>query len=261
MKNELPLRAVKDLVLEEGALAHLFEKYGIDYCCHGEESLAAACERKGLAVDTVIHEMEAAKAARPNSFLHCDLWDEEFLIEYIVENHHRYCKATIPVLLTQLSKLSAEHGEKYSYIKPVMLLFQRGTHEIEQHMRKEEMILFPYIKSLASAVEFRRRRPMAPFLTISGPLVKMEEEHLEVANILTKIRALLSGYQVPGDACALHRSVITGLQAFTKDMHQHVHLENNILFPRARILEEAFDGRTGEPLVRIVGSNGHPAYA
>ena len=244
--SELKGRAVKDLVLEEGALAHLFEKHGIDYCIHGEESLESACSRKGLAIEEVVHEMERAREARPYSFLHSDLWDEEFLIEYIVENHHRYVKATLPVILTQLGTLVQQSGEQHSSLKLVLLLFQRAAREIEQHMRKEEMILFPYIKSLASAAEFGRRRPMAPFVTIDGPLVSMQDEHLEIEQALAKIRALLSDYHAPSDATLLHRTFISAMQAFTKDMHQHIHLENNLLFPRARVLEALFDVRTGQ---------------
>jgi regulator of cell morphogenesis and NO signaling len=249
MRSQLDNRSsLKELVLAEGALAHLFERYGIDYCCHGEETLEAACRKKGLDTNAVLCEIEKLRLARPYSFLHGDLWDEEFLVEYIVENHHRYCRATIPVLLEQLSRLCDAHGDRYSYVKPVMFLFQRACHEIEQHMRKEEMILFPYIKSLASAREFGRRRPLSPFLTIKGPIAKMEEEHLETAQIFTKIRGLLSDFAIPDEASAMQVAVITGMQAFINDLHQHVHLENNLLFPRARALEEEFDKRTGLPL-------------
>ncbi len=246
-------RTLKELVLAEGAMAHLFERYGIDYSCLGHETLEVACRKKGLDISIVLREMEQLRLARPYSFLHCDLWDEEFLIEYIVENHHRYCHATIPVLLEQLTILSREHNSSgasesaYPYIKPVLFLFQRAAHEIEQHMRKEEMILFPYIKSLASAKEFARRRPLAPFLTVDGPLNRMEEEHFETTQLFAKIRALLSDFTIPENASAMHAAVITGLQAFINDMHQHVHLENNLLFPKALALEEKFDKRTGLP--------------
>ena len=242
------LQPLKELVLAEGALAHLFERYGIDYSCHGDETLEAACKKKNLDTNVILTEMEKLRRARPYSFLHGDLWDEEFLIEYIVENHHRYCNATIPVLLEQLVTLNETHGDKLAYIKPVLFLFQRAVHEIEQHMRKEEMILFPYIKSLASAKEFGRRRPMAPFVTIDGPVAKMEDEHLEIAQVFAKIRGLLSDFVIPEGASAMHVAVITGMQAFINDLHQHVHLENNILFPRARAIEEKFDARTGMPL-------------
>jgi regulator of cell morphogenesis and NO signaling len=243
---DIRTRPVRDLVLEEGALAHVFERYGIDYCCHGEETLEVVCVKKDLDVQVVLREIEMTGIARPYSFLHCNLWDTEFLIEYIVNNHHRFCKAAIPVLLAQLSKLNAEQSNQYFYIKPLLLLFQRVSGEIEQHIRKEEMILFPYIKTLASAAELNRQRPIAPFFTIAGPIEKMEEEHHETAQVFAKIRALLSDFAVPEGACGTHRSVIKGLQAFVYDMHQHVHLENNLLFPRVRDLERSFDTRKGE---------------
>jgi regulator of cell morphogenesis and NO signaling len=243
------------MVLAEGALAHLFERYGIDYSSHGEETLEALCAKKDLDLNTILAEIEAMKLTRPYSFLHGDLWDEEFLIEYIVENHHRYCRAMIPVLLEQLAQVNESQGDprmtdhaRFPYVKPVMFLFQRAAHEIEQHMRKEEMILFPYFKSLASAREFSRRRPLAPFITIDGPIARMEQEHDETGQIFAKIRALLNDFTIPNGASAMHGALIKGLEAFVNDLHQHVHLENNMLFPRIRILEEAFDARTGMPL-------------
>src|SRR5581483_6664423 len=111
---------LKDLVLAEGALAHLFERYGIDYCCHGEETLESACEKKGLDLHTILSEIDGLKRSRPYSFLHGDLWDEEFLIEYIIENHHRYCRATIPILHEQLTALAESHSERYPFLKPVL---------------------------------------------------------------------------------------------------------------------------------------------
>ncbi len=195
---------IKDIIRAEGALAHLFERYGIDYCCHGSETLETACVKKGLDVDLVLQEIEALKQSRPYSFLHGDLWGEEFLIEYIVENHHRYSRAMIPLLLEQLAHVNESHGDRFPYLKPVMFLFQRAAHEFEQHMRKEEMILFPYFKSLASAHEFSGRRPLAPFVTVDGPIARMEQEHEETAQIFAKIRALLGNFTVPNGACAMH---------------------------------------------------------
>src|ERR1700722_18348181 len=108
-------QTVKDIVLTEGALAHLFERYGIDYCCHGNETLEAACAKKGLDVDLILSEIETLKLSRPYSFLHCDLWGEEFLIEYIIENHHRYSRAMIPLLLEQLAHVNESHGDRFPY--------------------------------------------------------------------------------------------------------------------------------------------------
>jgi regulator of cell morphogenesis and NO signaling len=241
-------QSVKDIVLAEGAIAHLFERYGIDYSSHGTETLEAACAKKGLDLNSILNEIEALKLSRPYSFLHGDLWDEEFLIEYIVENHHRYCHAAIPQLLEQLEKVTEAQSDRFPHLKPVMFLFQRASREIEQHMRKEEMILFPFFKSLASAREFSRRRPLAPFVTIDGPISRMEQEHDETAQIFAKIRALLNDFTIPEGASPMHAAVIKGIEAFVNDLHQHVHLENNMLFPRVRALEDAFDKRSGMPI-------------
>jgi regulator of cell morphogenesis and NO signaling len=248
--NGIGTRSVKTLVLEDIALAHVFERHGIDYCCAGDETLEVACTRKGIAIDSLVQEIETTKAVRPYSFLHSDLWDMEFLVDYIIENHHRYCKATIPVLLTQLRQLVEMLSGEHQHLRPVTMLFERMTREIEQHMRKEEMILFPYIKSLASAAEFERRRPAAPFISVAGPIAKMEEEHLEIGQICAKLRALLMDFTVPEGTPALYRTVVKGMQAFIKDVHQHIHLENNMLFPRARDLETGFDAHTGQPLAK-----------
>ena len=237
--------SIRELVLHQGAFAHVFERHDIDYCCHGEETLEAACGKKNIDLDALLTEMESTEAARPYSFLHGDLWGMEFLIEYIVENHHRFCKATIPVISTQLTKLNSSQGDEFPHIKPVVMLFERVSHDLEQHMRKEEMILFPYIKTLASAIELGRRRPITPFLTLDGPLKRMEQEHLETSQVFAKIKALLSDYTVPAGAGTMYRAAVRGMQGFIYDVHQHIHLENNLLFPRARDLERAFGGEDG----------------
>jgi len=235
------------MVLEQGALAHLFERLGIDYSIEADQTLEEACAKKGLDFDSVLLDIRTLESTRSYSFLHCDLWDVEFLIEYIVENHHRYLKETIPILAAQLRKLIAAQGDEYPYLRPVSMLFEGSAHEFEQHMRKEEMILFPYLKSLASAKEFSRRRPMAPFHSVESPLKKMEEEHRETAQVLNRIRGLLSDFKVPHGATPMHHAVIKGLQALIKDLHQHIHLENNMLFPRARALEKYFANGPTEP--------------
>src|ERR1051325_169727 len=130
--NGISTRSVKTLVLEDIALAHVFERHGIDYCCAGDESLEVACTRKGLEIEALLSEIETTKSVRPYSFLHSDLWDIEFLIDYIIENHHRYCKATIPVLLSQLQQLMEVQGADYPHLRPVMMLFERMTREVEQ---------------------------------------------------------------------------------------------------------------------------------
>jgi regulator of cell morphogenesis and NO signaling len=229
------------MVVEEAGLAPLFEKYGIDYCCGGDQTIDEACTRKGLDLSAVTKEIERIQTVRPYSHVHPELWDMEFLVDYIVQNHHRYCMETIPVLTTQLAKVSAVHGDRYPVLKQVQMLFQAAVQEIEQHMRKEEMILFPYLKSLSSAKDLGRLKPLAPFHTLFGPISRMEAEHEKISGIFFKIRSLLKNYKAPDSTCATQRAAIQGLEEFERDLHQHVHLENNILFPMALQFEKQLD--------------------
>lgn len=231
-------RTIKDLVLEENALTAVFEKYGIDYCCGGNLTLESACVKKGLDLPIVARAVEKVQLGRPYSAVHSDLWNLDFLVDFIVQNHHRYCAETGPVILTQLAKLETKHGERYPYITQVRMLFHSAVHELEQHTRKEEMILFPYIKSLVSAKDIGRAKPSAPFASLLMPISRMEEEHASVGETFFKIRALLNDYNIPEGDCTTHRSAIKGLEEFERDLHQHIHLENNLLFPRSIQLEE-----------------------
>jgi regulator of cell morphogenesis and NO signaling len=246
------MRTVGELVLEETALVPVFEKHGIDYCCGGSLTLKSACESKGLDYDAVRDEVEAVRFSRPYSAVHPDIWDVDFLIDFIVQNHHRYVTETLPVLRSQLKKLRAEHAVKFTYMTPLALLFETAARDLEVHQHKEEMILFPYLKSLASANEIGRARPASPFRSAELPISKMKEEHDSVGQIFARIRALLNNYTVPDGACMTHRALILGLREFERDLHQHIHLENNLLFVRALEMEQKMiaamaarsDGRT-----------------
>ncbi len=240
------LRAkIKDLVLEESGLVPIFEKYGIDYCCAENETLDAACAKRGLDSREIHREVEAVKHQPPYHPIHPSLWDLEFLVDYIVKNHHTYLRESIPMLTAQLTKLNHEQGHRHPHIKQIAMLFTRTVQGFELHMRKEEMLLFPYIKSLESAREVSRPKPMAPLLSLEVPIQHMREHHVETVQAFAKIRALLSDYAVPSDASATHRAVIHGLRDFEEDIHQHLHLENNMLFVRARELERSFDHEHG----------------
>lgn len=239
---------IRDLVLEESGLTPVFEKYGIDYCCAGDETLDAACKKRGLNFDGVNREVEMVRRVGPHHPIHPSLWDLEFLVDYIVKNHHRYLRESIPVLTVHLQKLNREDGLRYPYIKQVAMLFTKTVQGFELHMRKEEMLLFPYIKSLESAREVSRPKPTAPLLSLEVPIEHMQDHHVETTQAFSKIRALLSDYTVPPGASSTHLAVIHGLRDFEIDIHQHLHLENNILFHRALELERSFDhGMIGHP--------------
>ncbi len=232
---------IRDLILDELALTPVFEKYGIDYVCDGHISLEMACRSKGLDFKLVQREVDGVLKSRPYQQIHPSLWDLEFLVDYIVRNHHSYLRESIPVLTAHLHQLDREEGLKYPHIKQIMMLFTRTVQGFEVHMRKEEMLLFPYIKSLESAREVSRPKPRGPLLSLEEPLIHMQEHHGETVQAFAKMRALLKNYAIPANAGPAYRAVVLGMQDFETDIHQHLHLENNILFERALELERSFD--------------------
>lgn len=218
------------------ALAHhqvipVFEKYSLDFCCRGKKTLSEACAEKNISLQHVIDDMrEITNISKP--VMPFTEMTAEQLISHIVTTHHFYVKSTMPVIQGQLQKLVSKHGDKYPYMNRVLHLFTAVKNEMDLHMVKEEQVLFPRIKEVAdlSAVNKEKNYPAS---YISGPIGVMEAEHDHAGQALFEIRDLTNQYTPPADACTTHRVCLDALKAFETDLHQHVHLENNILFPKA----------------------------
>jgi regulator of cell morphogenesis and NO signaling len=164
-------------------------------------------------------------------------WAPQTLISYIVENHHAYVREALPVLLRHTQKVADVHGQRHPELIHVARLIVRVAAEMTEHMAKEEQVLFPFIAELAAASGAGRAAPQAPFGTVENPIRMMEHEHRFVGDAMAEIRALTDGYTPPDNACTTYRVCFQELQAFEADLHAHVHLENNILFPKAVVLE------------------------
>jgi regulator of cell morphogenesis and NO signaling len=165
-------------------------------------------------------------------------WDPVFLIDYIVNNHHAYVRKMIPVLSVHTQKIASVHGQNHPELIKVAEHFQSVARELSQHMQKEELVLFPYIKSLLTARLTGTAAPASPFGSVRNPIKMMEAEHQNAGDELYAVRSLSSGYTVPADGCTTYHVTYQELQDFERDLHQHVHLENNILFPLAVALEQ-----------------------
>jgi regulator of cell morphogenesis and NO signaling len=213
-------------VTEYHQTAPVFEKYGIDFCCKGKRPLHDACAEKQLNRDLVIEELKHA-IERENPGTDFTKMTLTALGDHIVRMHHTYVKFNMPQIFQYVAKVAMKHGERFPYMKQVYLLFAELQNELTQHMLKEERILFPRIKQLEAegltqgGLEF-----------FQGPIDVMEEEHDHAGTILQQIRELTNDYIAPDDACTTHRLTLASLQAFEADLHQHVHLENHILFPK-----------------------------
>lgn len=229
---------VRDVAMELPQSTRLFEKLKIDYCCGGDKPLAEACASAGVDVDNVMEmlsEVDPQDQSTPD-FQNASLTD---LISHILDTHHVFTKSEIDRLQLLADKVLAAHGGNHPELVYVNELITRLCFDLKPHMFKEEQILFPYIVAMVEAGEQKRTVPRAPFGTVNNPVRMMMREHDTAGEILRELRAQTSDYKVPPDACISYRTLYQALDNFEKDLHQHIHLENNILFPKALNLENS----------------------
>jgi regulator of cell morphogenesis and NO signaling len=227
---------VREVALTLPQSTRLFEKFKIDYCCGGNRPLAEACASAGIQVNNVL-EMLAEATSPDGSVLDFQNAPLPELITHILETHHVFTKSEMDRLQLLADKVLAAHGGNHPELVHLDELLARLCADLKPHMFKEEQILFPYIVALAAADEQKRAVPFAPFGTVNNPIRMMMKEHDTAGDILRELRALTSDYKVPGDACISFQTLYQALENFEKDLHQHIHLENNILFPKALDLE------------------------
>ena len=215
----------------------IFQQYGIDFCCGGKKQLAEVCREKGVPLERLLEGVENARQPLGNS--QAPDWDSvplSQLIDYILDKHHSYLNAELPRLGTMMAKVIEVHGINHGEtLQPLAKVYIGLRRELEEHMWKEENILFPLIKQME---EDKRGRVPVPKMFVGGPIQMMELEHESAGNALRQMRQLSSNYQTPEDGCNTYRALLDGLKAMEEDLHQHIHLENNILFPRAIQLED-----------------------
>jgi len=227
-----------DLVQDDPRITPVLDRFGLDYCCRGYRTLQEASIDQAIPVSEILEELEAI-GPRPDNDDSAAAWtDLPGLVQHIVTTHHRYVREHLPVLQALLEKLVKRHGAGHPELIEVREALDALSEEMLQHMNKEENILFPYIETLAGT-STGQPRPVSPFGTILNPIRAMEQEHLEAGDLLARLRRLTNGYQPPADACMSYRLCFDGLAKFEADLHQHVHLENYVLFPRAIALETA----------------------
>ena len=216
----------------------IFKKYGLDFCCGGKQTVREACAKKGLDLEKVEAELKMASSnpvARPLPY---NEWAPDFLCDFIVNTHHRYVSKTLPDLLGYAKKVSRVHGEHHPELLRIYQLVQEINDEMTAHMMKEENILFPFIRKMFSATLDHSSFQAAHFGTVQNPVAMMESEHEDVGGKMAEIRLLSGDYSLPEGACGSYSVLYRLLQEFEEDLHIHVHLENNILFPRAIALEK-----------------------
>ncbi len=236
--DEVGEMTLAQIVTNNYKAARIFEKYDLDFCCKGNKPLRQACSEKGLNPSEINKELLNVEASASGMDSRFNSWELDFLVDYIINMHHRYVRDTIPVISAHSQKVLAAHGKNHPELSEIAEIFTAVYKDLRQHLIKEEEILFPHIKKLVK-VKNKSMKYEAPYFgKIANPIKMMEAEHETAGDGLFEIRRLASNYVIPVDACNTFAVYFKELKEFEEDLHKHVHLENNILFPRSIELEE-----------------------
>jgi len=227
---------LSEIVTKNYKAAFIFEKYNLDFCCRGNKLISDACKEKDLNPETILTELKNLNGNGEYLSNYND-WELDFLIDYIINNHHNYVRRMIPILSTHTQKVASVHGENHPETIDIVKHFSVVYKDLKQHMMKEEEILFPFIKQLLHAKKNESKTEAPYFGSVKNPIRMMEIEHQSAGDELFEIRNLTNNYTPPQDACNTYKVAYQELKEFEEDLHKHVHLENNILFPKAILLE------------------------
>lgn len=236
--NNYETMTVGEIVTQKFASAAVFEKYRIDFCCGGNIKLADAVQQQGIPLAQIVAELNAVSDDKGAQHFNFNDWSLELLSDYVLKYHHPRIREQGPIIKRNLDKVVTVHGKNHPALLEVKMLFDEALVDLESHLMKEENILFPYIYGLVTGGASDENT--APcFGTVQNPVRMMMHEHDQEGERFRKIEQLTDGYAPPEDACNTYRFALTGLKAFQDHLHEHIHIENNIIFPRAIVLEKA----------------------
>lgn len=239
--NALEQITVGEFVAGDFRTAAVFSKYGIDFCCKGNRTLEEVCEKKGIDIHVVQDELNTVLESKSDNNIDFKSWPIDLLIDYIEKTHHRYVEEKSTALLFYLDKLCKVHGQRHPELFEIGLHFKICATELAQHMKKEELILFPFVKKMFNALRDQESIEQPHFGTVNNPIAMMQDEHENEGERFRIIAKLTDNYNPPVDACETYRVTFAMLKEFEQDLHKHIHLENNIVFPKAQAMETKFD--------------------
>jgi regulator of cell morphogenesis and NO signaling len=238
-KSEDDKETVGQIAVKDLRKAEVFKKYGIDFCCGGKKTVREICREKGIDATKVEQELQQVQAQNKTSNNAFNEWNLDFLADYIVNTHHNYVRKYLPELRGYSLKVAKVHGGRHPELLEVHQLVEEINEELMDHLEQEERVLFTYIKNIVQAKN--TNQPLnKEGKDLASLIEELEKEHDFVGRAFDKIRALTNGYALPEDACASYTLLFKMLQEFEDDLHIHIHLENNILFPKAIDMEKTF---------------------
>ncbi|RKR08473.1 regulator of cell morphogenesis and NO signaling [Flavobacterium sp. 90] len=239
MEN-LKNKTIGSFVAQDFRTAAVFTKYKIDFCCKGNRTITEVCEKQKIDEDVLLQNVYDVLQSESSHATDFNSWSLDLLADFIEKTHHRYVEDKTAVILKFLDKLCSVHGGAHPELFKINELFTAGAGELLQHMKKEELMLFPFIKRMVKTKESNGILSQPPFGTVSNPIAMMMQEHDNEGERFRQIALLTNNYTPPSDGCTTYKVTFAMLKEFEEDLHKHIHLENNILFPKAVILEEEF---------------------
>jgi regulator of cell morphogenesis and NO signaling len=235
--HENSQKEIGQFVAEDFRTAALFNKYKIDFCCRGNRTVEQVCTKNNIDSNLLLDELDAIMRSTTGQNIDYQSWPIDLLVDYIQKKHHRYVEEKTPILSQFLAKLCKVHGANHPELFKINDLFTASAGELASHMKKEELILFPFIKKMVK-VKLSNGVLQAPaFGSVESPIAMMMHEHDNEGVRFREIAELTADYTPPADACNTYKVTYAMLDEFEKDLHLHIHLENNILFPKAKALE------------------------
>ena len=232
-------KTIGDFVAENFRTAEVFKKYHIDFCCKGGRTVEEACDNKKVSPQQIYQELEEI-VNRKSEDIDFNSWPLDLLADYVEKTHHRYVEEKSAMLIPYLNKLCKVHGERHPELFEINELFIGSAQDLAAHMKKEELILFPFIKQMVEAKKNGEPLPAPRFGTVENPVAMMKHEHEAEGERFVKIAELTNNYEFPDDACGTYQVTYRMLEDFQNDLHKHIHLENNILFSKAIAMEKTF---------------------
>ena len=233
-------KEIGQYVAEDYRTASVFSKYGIDFCCKGNRTIEEVCTKNKIDSNLLLSELDKVVSTNTDQSIDYRSWPLDLLAEYIEKKHHRYVEEKTAPIRQFLDKLCKVHGGRHPELFKINELFTASTSELASHMKKEELILFPFIKKMVKAQIDKTAVSSPQFGTVKNPIAMMMQEHENEGDRFREIVELTDNYTPPADACNTYKVTFAMLDEFEKDLHLHIHLENNILFPEAEKLEKTF---------------------
>ncbi|QQR96750.1 MAG: iron-sulfur cluster repair di-iron protein [Sphingobacteriales bacterium] len=228
---------IGEMVAQNYRTATVFKKYNIDFCCQGNRTIKEACELKNIDSKAVIQDLDEALHAKSDTQTDYQSWPLDLLVDYIEKRHHRYVEEKIQEITPYLNKVCKVHGPYHPELLEIKEQFDASAAELTVHMKKEELILFPFIRKMLRTKQEHKQLDAPQFGTVQNPIHMMMEEHNTEGERFRRIEALSNQYTPPEDACNTYKVTYALLNEFEQDLHLHIHLENNILFPKAIRME------------------------